>query len=80
MSSDNGSIIRFFDDRLEIEPADGSALYGRLATLMDGKVFRKEQGMKSGNWVLPTQGENSPITAEILIEFGRQMSGNNQVG
>lgn len=69
--SDEGFIIRFFDDRLEIEPADGSALYKRFEELMDGKVSPKEQGKKLGNWVLHAQGEN---TSDILIEFGRRLS------
>lgn len=43
-------------------------------------MFRKEQGMKPGNWVLPAQGEDSVIAAEILIKFGRLVSDNNLVG
>lgn len=65
--SDKGFIVRFFDDRLEIEPTANSALYNKLRDLMEKyDVSPKEQGTQPGNWRLPAQGEESRITSEIL--------------
>ena len=73
-SGDKGFIIRFLDDRIEIEPAVGSGLYETLVNLMAGKVSRAEQGGRLGNWVLKAGEETSATTSEILIKFVQQLS------
>jgi hypothetical protein len=70
-SDKKGFIIRFLEDKIEVEPAAGSALYETLAKLRPASPSQQERLSK---WVLPTRGEGSANTSRILIEFARQLS------
>jgi hypothetical protein len=64
---DRGFLMRFLKDCLEVEPADGSELYRKLARLMlDGGVPREKEG---GKWKLPAGEEGAASTSRILTEF-----------
>jgi hypothetical protein len=67
-----GFVMRFLENRLEVEPAEGSALYHTLKELMDGRASRDGR-----NWVLPAREEGAASTSTILTEFAKALTHKN---
>jgi hypothetical protein len=67
-----GFVMQFLENRLEVEPADGSALYHTLKELMDGRASRDGR-----NWVLPAREEGAASTSAILTEFAKALTHKN---